>query len=288
LTNDNDAENDSLTAVLVGDVTQGTLTLNADGSFSYIPGLNYFGTDSFTYMANDGEFNSLIATVTIVINPVNDAPVANAGLDQEASCNNPLGTLVTLNGAASSDIENDPLTYTWTGPFPEGNGTVVGVNPTVSMPIGTSTITLVVNDGFLDSIADTVDVTVTIGVDGFKSPLVALVPDGEEVILPDKAFKQGRTLPLKLQLLCGTTVLTDTDVAPLEIVSIIREGEAVNLETIDPDAGEANDSGVFFRFSSTDLQWVYNLSTKDLSAGTYSISIEMPDGKQYVGGFVLR
>ncbi len=71
------------------------------------------------------------------------------------------GASVTLDGSASSDFENDPLTYTWTGPFPEGGGTVTGLNPTVTLNFGTSTITLVVNDGQGDSAPDTLDITIT-------------------------------------------------------------------------------------------------------------------------------
>src|SRR5207248_2065531 len=75
--NDTDVENDPLTAVLVTGPTNGTLTLNADCSFTYSPSSNFNGSDSFTYKANDGTLDSNVATVTITINPVNDAPVAN-------------------------------------------------------------------------------------------------------------------------------------------------------------------------------------------------------------------
>ena len=54
----------------------GTLTLNADGSFTYTPDANFNGTDSFTYTANDGTPTRNVATVTITVTPVNDAPVA--------------------------------------------------------------------------------------------------------------------------------------------------------------------------------------------------------------------
>ena len=54
----------------------GTLTLNADGSFTYTPDANFNGTDSFTYKANDGTADSNTATVTITVTAVNDAPVA--------------------------------------------------------------------------------------------------------------------------------------------------------------------------------------------------------------------
>ena len=75
LANDADADS-SLTAVLVNGPSHGTLTLNADGSFSYTPAANYDGEDSFTYTANDGLVDSSPATVSITVTPVNDAPVA--------------------------------------------------------------------------------------------------------------------------------------------------------------------------------------------------------------------
>ncbi len=64
------------TAVLDVGPTNGTLTLNANGTFTYSPNANYNGSDTFTYHANDGTGNSNIATVTITISPINDAPVA--------------------------------------------------------------------------------------------------------------------------------------------------------------------------------------------------------------------
>ena len=54
LANDSDVEGDALTAVLVSGPANGTLALNADGSFTYTPAANYNGADSFTYKANDG------------------------------------------------------------------------------------------------------------------------------------------------------------------------------------------------------------------------------------------
>src|SRR5665213_3269703 len=77
LANDTDVEGDVLTAQLVGNVTHGTLALNANGGFTYLSATNYNGSDSFTYRANDGTTNGNLATVTINITPVNDPPVAN-------------------------------------------------------------------------------------------------------------------------------------------------------------------------------------------------------------------
>ena len=56
--------------------TRRSFTLHANGSYDYTPAANFNGTDSFTYKANDGTDDSNLATVTITVNPVNDAPVA--------------------------------------------------------------------------------------------------------------------------------------------------------------------------------------------------------------------
>ncbi|HEV3443853.1 MAG TPA: SdrD B-like domain-containing protein, partial [Gemmataceae bacterium] len=63
----------ALTAILVSSVSHGTLVFNSDGSFTYTPAPEFFGSDSFTYMANDS-FNSNVATVTLTVNQVADAP----------------------------------------------------------------------------------------------------------------------------------------------------------------------------------------------------------------------
>jgi len=66
LANDSDSDGpDPLAAVLDTDVSHGSLTLNADGSFTYSPNSGYTGQDSFTYHATDGAADSNIAKVTI-------------------------------------------------------------------------------------------------------------------------------------------------------------------------------------------------------------------------------
>ncbi len=67
LSNDSDPEGGTLTAQLVTGTSHGTLTLNANGSFTYTPTTGYTGSDSFTYRASDGTLNSSSATVTITI-----------------------------------------------------------------------------------------------------------------------------------------------------------------------------------------------------------------------------
>jgi len=78
LVNDADDDGDPLTAVLVSDPSNGVLTLNDDGSFTYTPDAGYTGEDRFIYTANDGIDDSNVATVSITINEVPIPPPPQA------------------------------------------------------------------------------------------------------------------------------------------------------------------------------------------------------------------
>jgi hypothetical protein len=73
----------TLTSSLVSGPSHGTVTPNANGSFTYVPAAGYFGTDSFTYQDSDGIQPSNIATVTINVHAppvaVNDSYTAVEG-----------------------------------------------------------------------------------------------------------------------------------------------------------------------------------------------------------------
>jgi len=77
LGNDSDPDGDTLTVVLVSPPSDGSLTLNPDGSFTYTPPPNWYGTTSFTYKARDSDgAESNVATVTITVTPMDDPPIA--------------------------------------------------------------------------------------------------------------------------------------------------------------------------------------------------------------------
>ncbi len=79
LANDSDADGDPLVASLNSEPRNGSLTLNQDGSFVYVPNEGFFGTDSFTYRAGDLQALSGVATVTLLVTepePDNTAPLA--------------------------------------------------------------------------------------------------------------------------------------------------------------------------------------------------------------------
>ena len=100
LWNDTDAEGSALTAAVVTGPANGTLALNADGSFTYTPNANFNGTDTFTYTASDGLLTSSAATVTISVTAVNDAPTGNP----DALTTNEDTPLAIMYGAAAGAV----------------------------------------------------------------------------------------------------------------------------------------------------------------------------------------
>jgi hypothetical protein len=107
--NDSDADGDPLTTTRLDDVDHGTLTLNADGSFDYVPDAGYSGPDAFTYRLGDGRTSSAAATVTIDVVARPNAAPATTG---EAYAT-PFGTTLAVGApgllANDRDADGDPL-----------------------------------------------------------------------------------------------------------------------------------------------------------------------------------
>ncbi|SEB25203.1 PKD domain-containing protein [Variovorax sp. YR216] len=123
------------------------------------------GVYTLGLVVNDGALDSAQATVrlTAVAIGLNRAPTADAGIDQ----NVPLGTVVTLDGSASSDPDGNSITYAWTLDSKPANSTAAIVDATSPRPsltpdqAGTYIASLVVTDSSsATSVADQVVVTV--------------------------------------------------------------------------------------------------------------------------------
>ena len=121
LANDTDADHDPLTSIVVSQPSHGSLKLNTDGSFTYTPASNYFGPDSFTYKANDGQLDSNVGTASLT---VDQPPTASNG---STSTNVDVPVAVSLS---ASDPEGSALTYTIvTAP---AHGTLSGTAPNLT------------------------------------------------------------------------------------------------------------------------------------------------------------
>ena len=110
-------------------------------------------------IVNDGFVNS--TPNTVIISTSNSAPVANAGANQEPR----VGDTVMLDGSASSDVDVDELTYSWSFLLVPPGSTPAMSDPTVVNPsfdinvLGDYVVQLIVNDGTVDSVPDTMVVS---------------------------------------------------------------------------------------------------------------------------------
>ncbi|MBE9101349.1 tandem-95 repeat protein [Vacuolonema iberomarrocanum] len=199
LNNDTDAENNPLTAVLATDVGNGTLTLNANGSFTYTPDPDFNGTDSFTYRANDGYGNSTPITVTLTVNPVQDAPIAQADaytLDEDTTL-----TVPVANGVLDNDTDIDGETLTAVLVDDVGSGALT-LNPDGSFTYtpnanfnGTDRFTYRANDGTDDSNVVTVNLTVNPAPDAPVAQADAYTLDEDTTLsltLPDSILQNDQ------------------------------------------------------------------------------------------------
>ena len=163
LSNDTDADGDPLTAIKLTDPAHGDLTFSADGSYTYVPHANYHGSDSFTYKANDGHADSNVATVSITVNSVNDAPVAGDDADTTAEDTALNGSSVLAN---DSDVDGDTLTASLVAGPAHSSSFVLRSDGTYSYTPaanyhGSDSFTYKANDGTADSNTATVSIAVS-------------------------------------------------------------------------------------------------------------------------------
>ncbi|NLF32651.1 MAG: tandem-95 repeat protein, partial [Planctomycetes bacterium] len=101
-----DADGDTLSFRMISAPENGQAVVNSDGTFTYTPEENFNGIDTFTVVAHDGRSDSSLATQTITVKPVNDAPVAPETIELGTRSNTPVsGNLDAV------DVDGDPLTY---------------------------------------------------------------------------------------------------------------------------------------------------------------------------------
>ncbi|MGI9542869.1 MAG: Ig-like domain-containing protein [Cyclobacteriaceae bacterium] len=165
--NDIDPEGNTLTVTGFDNtsVGGGVVLVNGDGSFTFTPLADFNGMDSFTYTVADGNGGTDVATVTVVVNPINDNPVAlddSYSTDEDTSLN--VAALGVLGN--DSDIEGDTFTIT-NFDTNSANGGVVVVNADGSFSynpaagfVGLDTYTYVIDDG--NGGTDTATVTITV------------------------------------------------------------------------------------------------------------------------------
>lgn len=109
---DSDVDEDPLTVnkTPVSDVAHRALAQNGDGSFSYSPDTDLFGSNSFTCEVGDGKGGTDAATVSVTVDPVNNAPILTSPAAVQLVENRRFATTLTAH-----DVEGDPLSFAITG-----------------------------------------------------------------------------------------------------------------------------------------------------------------------------
>ncbi len=178
LSNDTDIDGDTLSISLVGQGSNGTVTNNGNGTVTYQPAANFTGSDSFTYLINDGNGGTATATVNVFVSAVNDVPIAvNDVLQANEDTAKTSGSLV----ANDTDADNDTLTVqsvtqgahgTVTN---NGNGTVT-YTPAANYS-GSDSFSYTVSDGNGGTDSAQVSVTIAAVNDGPSASNDTLVVD---------------------------------------------------------------------------------------------------------------
>jgi VCBS repeat-containing protein len=166
-----DIDGPALTYTLATGPANGSVTVNANGTYTYNPNPNFTGTDSFTVQVSDGEFTTTPATVTVTVNPVNDAPIV-ATLLADQSVAEDTAVNFTIPAGSFTDVDNATLTYTASGvpswlTFNATTRSFTGTPPANFN--GNVNITVSASDGNT-SVSDTFTLTITAAND---APVVA-------------------------------------------------------------------------------------------------------------------
>ncbi len=153
-----DIDGDTLVYSLAAQPNKGTATISAIGSFTYTPGHDLFGSDSFTFNVSDGSTTLDTATVNVTINPVNDPPVANSTSISVTENTSYTGQL------SATDTESNSLTYTLVAQAAKGTVNITASGQFSYIPqqntSGSDSFAFRVSDG--SSTSNTAQVNVTI------------------------------------------------------------------------------------------------------------------------------
>jgi VCBS repeat-containing protein len=256
----------------------------------YTPAANYNGPDSFTFKANDGALDSNVATVSITVIAVNDAPVANS---QTPSVVENTPTPITLT---ASDVEGSALTYSLLSQ--PTHGTLSGSAPNVTYTPqvnyeGPDSFTFRANDGSANSNTATVSITVTPGIDqygfiGLLSPYQA----------PPKTGTLAGSNPIVWRYTLGGAVV-DTSAEMPKVTFTKMNATNTNCTTPAGDQTPVPNSTYFensdfpgnssFQYNANTNTWQFNWQTgPPVTAGCWSIRVILPRTGQVNGPFPLR
>jgi Ca2+-binding RTX toxin-like protein len=237
-----DADGDDLTfSVELGDgPANGSVVMNANGTFTYTPDQDFFGTDTFTYTVKDA-FESDTATVTITVNAVNDAPVA---IDGAASGTE--NASVISGAVTSTDVDGGAPSYSLEAGPSKG---LVTVNPDGSFTFDPNGEFEALNAGQSENV--TFEYAVADGRGGSDIGTVTITVNGvDDAPVAQDASRTATEANDASGVIAGQLVATDLDNDDAAIVFALNgtapAGLTVNADgsyTFDPSVSAYNGLG---------------------------------------------
>ncbi|WP_231105489.1 Ig-like domain-containing protein [Pseudoalteromonas luteoviolacea] len=197
--NATDQENDSLSYRVLTGVSRGTLVQQSNTTWLYTPTSDFNGSDSFTFVANDGTDDSQAANVSLTVTPVNDQPTVTG---QQVSVDEESTVAITLS---AQDIDNDSLTYQVVDQPTRGTYSLSGSVVTYTGnqdDFGADSFTFKVNDGQVDSDLATVNITINNINDAPEisgTPSEQIDEDSTYTFVPNVDDKDGDTLSFTIE-----------------------------------------------------------------------------------------
>ncbi|WP_018691178.1 Ig-like domain-containing protein [Algicola sagamiensis] len=228
LTNDIDVDGNTINVLVTptSSPSNGALTINADGTFTYIPNANFAGVDSFSYGITDNNGGTDTATVTMNITAVNDPPVV---ADRTISIAENTGAGVQIDTVGVTDVDNTSFTYSITAGNNDGIFSVNSsggflVSNTTNLDYETTTqyvITVSVSDGTTSSSG-----TFTINITNIEEPGSFVSDAAKRTIVELHADNQQDITNKVFQLSSGKyLMMADT----LDLVSVVAKGALVRF-----------------------------------------------------------
>ena len=257
-----DAEGQLVTFAKSSDPQQGSLTLSASGALVYTPSLNYSGTDLFGVTITDSAGAQASATISLVVRPVNDAPVLTSlrfDLDEDT----------TLTGQlTATDAEGQSITFSKAMDSAQGVATVSA----------TGALTFVPAQNFNGTALLSVMVTDSLGAQSTRDVVLVVRPINDAPVARDDELRVPTGAPVTLSLLANDTDV-DGDQLNITVTSQARGGTVTvnpgNVVTLTPDASYSGPMMVTYRV--TDAAGVTADATAHLVVGNFAGIVYIAD-----------
>ncbi len=223
LANDDDPDLDPMTAVMDTGPSDGGLTLDADGGFTYTPSTDFFGSDSFTYHAEANGESSNVVTVSIIVTAVNDPPSAtlDTSMATVAEDSGPatLPDRVTAISEGPGNESGQTITFTAT----PGNASLFSVQPAIGAT-GTLTFTPAANANGSTSVSVAIsDGTTTVPLGSFT---IAISAVNDPPLAGSDSYATAEDTPLVVS--APGVLADDTDVDTGTTLQAVKNSDPAN------------------------------------------------------------